>query len=57
MPSSDKAEQERRSLLSISDSFRKIIVVGRDQKVRCDENGIATIGIQKFLLDENSLRL
>lgn len=57
MPSSDKAEQERRSLLSISDSFRKIIVVGRDQKVRRDENGIATIGIQKFLLDENSLRL
>ena len=57
MPSSDKAEQERRSLLSISDSFRKIIVAGRDQKVRRDENGIATIGIQKFLLDENSLRL
>lgn len=57
MPSSDKAEQERRSLLSISDSFRKIIVVGRDQKVRRDENGIATIGIQKYLLDENSLRL
>lgn len=57
MPSSDKAQQERRSLLSISDSFRKIIVVGRDQKVRRDENGIATIGIQKFLLDENSLRL
>lgn len=57
MPSSDKAEQERCSLLSISDSFRKIIVVGRDQKVRRDENGIATIGIQKFLLDENSLRL
>ena len=57
MPSSDKAEQKRRSLLSISDSFRKIIVVGRDQKVRRDENGIATIGIQKFLLDENSLRL
>lgn len=57
MPSSDKAKQERRSLLSISDSFRKIIVVGRDQKVRRDENGIATIGIQKFLLDENSLRL
>ena len=57
IPSSDKAEQERRSLLSISDSFRKIIVVGRDQKVRRDENGIATIGIQKFLLDENSLRL
>ena len=57
MPTSDKIAQEQRSLLSISDSFRKIIVVGSNQKVRRDENGIATIGIQKFLLDENSLRL
>ena len=57
MPTSGKAEQEQRSLLSISDSFRKIVVVGRNQKVRRDENGIATIGLQKFLLDENSLML
>ena len=57
MPTPDKIEQEQRSLLSISDSFRKIIVVGRNQKVRRDENGIATIGLRNFLLDEDSLRL
>lgn len=57
MSTSDKVDQERRSLLSIPDSFRKIIVVGGNQKVRRDENGIATIGIREFLLDENSLKL
>ena len=57
MPTSDKIAQERRSLLSIFDSFRKIIVVGGNQKVRRDENGIATIGLRNFLLDEDSLRL
>ena len=57
MPTVGKAGQEQRSLLSIPDSFRKIVVVGGNQKVRRDENGIATIGIQRFLLDENSLRL
>ena len=57
MPTSDKINQEQRGLLSISDSFRKIIVVGRNQKVRHDENGITTIGLQNFLLDEDSLKL
>ena len=57
MPTSDKIAQEQRSLLSISDSFRKIIVVGGNQKVRRDEKGIATIGLRNFLLDEDSLRL
>ena len=57
MPTSDKIAQEQRSLLSISDSFRKIIVVGSNQKVRRDENGIATIGLRNFLLDKDSLRL
>ena len=57
MPTSDKIAQEQRGLLSIFDSFRKIIVVGGNQKVRRDENGIATIGLRNFLLDEDSLRL
>ncbi len=57
LSSSEKINQEQRSLLSISDSFRKIIVVGDDIKVRRDDNGIATIGLRNFLLDENSLRL
>lgn len=57
MPTSDKVNQELRSLLSISDSFRKIIVVNGNQKVRRDENGIITIGLRNFLLDEGSLQL
>lgn len=57
MPITDKINQEQRSLLCIPDSFQKIIVVGRNQKVRRDENGIATMGLQNFLLDADSLKL
>lgn len=57
MSNEEKREQEHRGLLSIPDSFKKIIVVGDARKVRRDENGIVTIGIRNFLLDENSLYL
>lgn len=57
LSSADKVNQEQRSLLCISDSFRKIIVVGDNIKVRRDENGIVTVGLRNFLLDENSLSL
>ncbi len=49
--------EEQRGLLRIPDSFRKIVVVGENIKVRRDENGIATIGLRNFLLDEDSLKL
>ncbi|MDE6963139.1 MAG: DUF4143 domain-containing protein [Lachnospiraceae bacterium] len=57
MPTADKVRQEQRSLLSIPDSFRKIIVVGNNIKVRRDEKGVITVGRLNFLLDENSLKL
>ena len=57
LTTADKENQERRGLLSIPDSFRKIIVTGGNIKVRRDDNGIITIGLRNFLLDENSLRL
>lgn len=57
LPTQDKIDQERRGLLDISDSFKKMIVVGDNIKVRRDENGIVTIGIRNFLLDKNSLNL
>lgn len=57
MSNPEKIEQEQRSLLSIPDSFKKIIVVRDNIKVRRNEQGIATIGICNFLLDENSLDL
>ncbi len=53
----DKIKQEQRPLTSISDSFKKIIVVGDNIKVRRNEEGIVTIGLQNFLLDEHSLNL
>ncbi len=57
LPTADKENQERRGLLTIPDSFRKIIVTGDNIKVRRDDNGIIMIGLKNFLLDENSLRL
>lgn len=57
MPSQEKRKQEQRGLLSIPDSFKKIVVVGDNIKVRRDESGIVTIGLRNFLLDENSLNL
>ena len=57
LPTPEKAQQEARSLLHIPDAFRKLIVVGGNAKVRRDENGILTIGLRRFLLDENSLHL
>ena len=57
LPAADKVKQEQRGLLSIPDFFRKIVVVGDNIKVRRDENGIITIGLRNFLLDENSLKL
>ena len=57
MSNPEKIEQEQRSLKSINDSFKKIIVVRDNIKVRRNEYGIATMGICNFLLDENSLDL
>ena len=52
-----KQEQEERPLNAIGDSFKKIIVVKDNIKVRRNDMGIVTIGIRNFLLDENSLNL
>ena len=46
-----------KSLYYIDDSFKKIIVVKDDVKPRKDDNGITTIGVFNFLLEENSLNL
>lgn len=55
MVTPEKREQEERPLNAIGDSFKKIIVVRDNWKVRRNEQGIVTVGIQNFLLDENSL--
>lgn len=53
----EKREQEKRSLRLINDSFRKIIIVNRVMKPYMDDDGILTIGLFDFLLDENSLNM
>ena len=57
MNTEEKLEQEERQLNAIGDSFKKIIVVRDNIKVRRNDMGIVTIGIRNFLLDENSLNL
>lgn len=57
MTTTEKQAQEERPLNAIGDSFKKIIVVRDNIKVRRNDMGIVTIGIRNFLLDENSLNL
>jgi len=52
---SQKVKQEKRSLIKIPDSFRKYVITGDDIKTKRDENGIVTLGLFDFLLDQNSL--
>ena len=55
IPDSQKMQQEQKSLVSIGDSFRKIIVVKDRIKPWRNEEGIAVMGILDFLLNPNSL--
>lgn len=55
MPTDEKVVQEKRSLLSTNDNFRKMIIVGDNIKRKTDEQGIITINLLDFLLDPNSI--
>lgn len=55
MPTQEKEAQERRSLLSIDDHFKKIIIVGDDIHRKEDEHGVLTVGLLDFLTDKNML--
>ncbi len=52
-----KRLQEERPLLRVNDSFKKVIVVRDNIILRRDDNGLVTMGLKQFLLDENSLDL
>lgn len=54
MPTAEKLEQEKRSLIKTNDFFKKIVIVKDNIRSQIDENGIITIGLINFLLDENS---
>ena len=51
----EKMKQETRSLINSGDFFKKIVVVGGNQKRWQDENGIIFIGVIPFLLDKESV--
>lgn len=55
MPNEEKINQEERPLLKVNDSFKKIIIVKDYIKRTRNENGIITMSIFDFLLDQNSL--
>lgn len=57
MDEDEKAFQETRPLNNIGDSFKKIIVVKDDIKLWRNDDGILIIGIQEFLLNQDSLDL
>ncbi len=57
LPDEEKVKQEKASLLNVKDSFKKIIIVKDITKVQRDENGITTINLYDFLLNEDSLDL
>ena len=57
MPTEEKLRQEKRSLIKVGDSFKKIVVVKDNIRPQTDEEGIVTMGLINFLLDQNSLEL
>ena len=55
IPDVEKMKQEKASLVSVSDSFKKIIVVKEVINIRHDYDGITIMSIYDFLLNEDSL--
>ena len=57
IPTQEKREQERASLVGVKDSFKKIILVKDVVNVSRDEEGIMTMSVYDFLMNEDSLYL
>lgn len=55
IPDREKEEQETKSLLNVSDVFKRIVIVAGDIKPWRNEKGILIMGLMDFLLDRNSL--
>lgn len=51
----DKIRQEKRSLLNIDDSFKKVIITKNGLNIHRDDKGIITIDLFDFLMDKDSL--
>ena len=57
LPDDEKRAQEKASLINVNDSFKKIIIVKDVVKPLYDNDGILTMSIYDFLLNEHSLEL
>ena len=55
LPDQEKMDQEQASLIKISDSFKKIIVVNSNTPVWRNDQGILVMNLYDFLLNEDSL--
>ena len=55
MPDLAKEQQEKKSLIKTKDSFKKIIVVKDDIKLKRDDNGITTMGIFDFTINYSTV--
>ena len=54
IPDELKEYQEKRSFFHIGDSFRKLILINDNIKMKRDEVGIMTMNVRDFLLDNES---
>jgi predicted AAA+ superfamily ATPase len=55
IPDQEKLNQEQRSLISINDSFKKIIITRDGSKTHFIDNGILIMNVYDFLLNDNGL--
>lgn len=55
LPTTEKEKQEIKSLINIPDSFQKIVIIRDNIKLKRDDNGIVTMSLKEFLLNENVL--
>ena len=54
LPSLEKRQNEERSLISVDDSFRKVIITADKVMKHRDEQGVLIIGLQEFLLNSEA---
>lgn len=54
IPTEEKREQEEKSLASVNDSFRKVIITSDRVIKHHDEQGVLIMGLQDFLLNPES---
>lgn len=55
LPDTEKEKQEKASLIRVDDSFKKIVIVKDIINVARDNDGIVTLGLFDFLLNQDSL--